>query len=237
MVTFASITNTGGRAVNEDSVRACEKDGRHLFALADGLGGHGGGEVASQYAVETCDQVFQAGGGLEDCFWAAQNGLLEEQARMGASDEMKTTLALLRLDGDMARWGHVGDSRVYRFSGSQLAARTLDHSVPQMLVMSGELREKQIRRHEDRNRLLRVLGIEWNSPKFELSGETPLTPGDSYLLCSDGFWDWIVEKQMLRLLKQSQSPEQWLTRMEAEVLKHGRGHDMDNYSAIAVFVR
>ena len=237
MITFAHTTKTGDRDINEDSVSVQVADDRYLFVLADGLGGHGHGEVASKLAAEKCAAVFLAGGGLDECFWSAQNGLLEEQRRLGTPDEMKTTLTLLHIDKDKVCWGHVGDSRIYHFSKGKLAARTLDHSVPQMLVISGEIREKAIRGHEDRNRLLRVLGIEWDSPKFELSEEMPLTPGDSFLLCSDGFWEWIVEKQMLRFLKQSPTPEQWLSLMDAEVLENGSGKNMDNYSAIAVFVR
>jgi len=237
MITYASITKTGDRMVNEDSVSTSAAGDSYLFALADGLGGHGLGEVASKFVTDTCADVFRAGGGLEECFLNSQNGLLEQQSQRGNHDELKTTLALLSIKENRVCWGHVGDSRIYRFTKNKLAARTLDHSVPQMLVMSGEIREKAIRHHEDRNRLLRVLGVEWENPKYALSDEVALQLADSFLLCSDGFWEWIVEKEMIRLLKASASPEQWLSLMEAKALKNGQGKDMDNYSAIAVFAR
>ena len=236
MITYASITKTGNRAVNEDSVYAFEADHRYIFALADGLGGHGRGEIASKLVINQCVEVFRADGTLEDCFLAAQNSLLEEQERHNATGEMKTTLTLLTIEGNEAYWGHVGDSRLYYFSKGKLTGRTFDHSVPQMLVMAGEIREKDIRHHYDRNRLLRVMGVEWDGQMFEMSKKTLIQPGDSFLLCSDGFWEWIVEKRILRLLKSSDNPELWLSLMESEILKNSKGKDMDNYSAIAVFI-
>ena len=237
MVTFAYISKTGSREINEDSICARSENDRSFFALADGLGGHDRGEVASSIAVEKSSETFLSGSGLDECFWNAQNSILDEQGKTGAFDEMKTTLSLLRIEQDKAQWGHVGDSRIYHFSDGKLVGRTLDHSVPQMLVLSKEIKDKKIRNHPDRNRLLRVLGIEWESPRFELSDETIVASGDSFLMCSDGFWELIVEKQMMRCLKQSATPEQWLGQMEEIVQKAGAGKDMDNYSAIAVFIR
>ena len=237
MVKFATITKTGDRLDNEDSVFVYEEGRRGIYALADGLGGHGRGEVASKLVIKRSYEVFREGGSLEDCFWAAQNSLLEEQSRLNASGEMKTTLTLLTIEGDEVRWGHVGDSRIYNFANGKLVGRTIDHSVPQMLAMAGEIREKDIRRHEDRNRLLRVMGTEWDNQAFVTTEKTKVLSGDSYLLCSDGFWEWVVEKQMTRLLGSSETPGQWLELMEAEALKNGAGKNMDNYSAVAVFVR
>jgi serine/threonine protein phosphatase PrpC len=131
----------------------------------------------------------------------------------------------------------VGDSRLYRFVNRKNVSRTLDHSVPQMLVLTGEIKEKDIRGHEDRNRLTRVMGMEWSGPKYELGGGMPLTGNETYLLCSDGFWEWITEREMERLLKESDDPETWIEKMEAEIVKNGRNAHMDNYSAIAVYVR
>ena len=237
MITYASLTKPGDRAVNEDSVFVYGEGDRSLFALADGLGGHGRGEVASKLVIKRCFEVFKDNGTPEQCFWEAQKSLLEEQERLRASGEMKTTLTLVVTNGNTAQWGHIGDSRIYRFYDDKLVGRTIDHSVPQMLVMAGQIREKDIRHHEDRNRLLRVMGTEWDNQAFELSEETKLRSGDSFLLCSDGFWEWIVEKQMCKLLKIAGNPEKWLSLMETEVLKNGTGKNMDNYSAVAVSVR
>jgi serine/threonine protein phosphatase PrpC len=237
MITYGAISKIGDRGNNEDSVDICAGNGGYLFALADGLGGHGQGEVASKIAVEQAAAAFQdSGGDLTRCFSRAQEHILAEQKRRQVVNEIKTTLVCLRIVGAAARWGHVGDSRLYYFSKCKLIRRSLDHSVSQALAAAGEMKEKDIRRHEDRNRLLRVVGIEWDSPRYELSEEVAINKGDAFLLCSDGFWEWIEDKAMVKAMKKAGTPEQWLGLMEEEVLRNGRGHDMDNYSAIAVFV-
>ena len=236
-IVFATFSDRGNREYNEDSLAFLCDGATGFFVLADGLGGHGRGEVASKIAVEKSAETHFSGGGLDECFLSAQNSIIDEQRKAGAFDEMKTTLCLLCIYNDKAQWGHVGDSRIYHFRDGRLIARTMDHSVPQMLVLSGEIKEKAIRNHPDRNRLLRVLGVEWETPRYELADETSVAAGDSFLLCSDGFWELIVEKQMMRCLKQSATPEQWLSQMEAAVLESGAGTNMDNYSAIAVYIR
>lgn len=241
MVSYAELSKDGGRPVNEDAVAVRESGGRMFFVLADGLGGHGAGEVASQIAVQKSVQAFEEGLPPDEllpaAIIAAQNALIEEQRRVGRMEDIKTTITLLLLWDGKARWAHVGDSRVYRFAGHKPAERTLDHSVPQMLVSQGEIRERDIRFHEDRNRLTRVLGMEWDAPRYAASEETPVAAPAAFLMCSDGFWELIDEKDMGRQLKKSAAPAEWLQRMEEIVLQNGRGKRMDNYSAIAVFIR
>jgi serine/threonine protein phosphatase PrpC len=240
VIEFAILSKAGDRNINEDYVGNSQKDGKQLFCLADGLGGHGKGEVASELVVTHALAAFAAGDSenlLSACFAQAQERLLAEQIKENAKNEMKTTLALLLIQEDRASWGHVGDSRVYLFRKHKVLTRTLDHSVPQMLVATGEIKEKDIRFHEDRNRLIRVMGMEWNVPRYELSAETPLQAGDALLLCSDGFWEWLDEKEMSKSLKKAPTPDAWLGEMEMAVLTNGRGKNMDNYSAIAVLVK
>jgi serine/threonine protein phosphatase PrpC len=242
-ISYASVSDVGSRKNNEDSIAWGVDDpgadgARAYFALADGLGGHGAGEVASKIAVEEAEKAFKAGqSDLAEFFLNGQDRILETQRLQDATNAMKTTLVCLLLNGDTAQWGHVGDSRLYLFSGDKLVSRTLDHSVPQMLVATGEIRERDIRHHEDRNRLIRVMGVEWSSPKFELSAERELTSKDSFLLCSDGFWEYIEEKDMQRLLRRSESAEQWLEAMLKIAAKNARDEKRDNFSALAVFIR
>ena len=98
------------------------------------------------------------------------------------------------------QWGHVGDSRLYYFKNGRIVKRTLDHSVPQMLVAAGEIDEKEIRHHPDRNRLVRVMGMEWDEPKYQVSEPMPEEPGQAFLLCSDGFWENIEEEQIIEFV-------------------------------------
>lgn len=238
---FMIFTDQGDRDKNEDSVRQAEKNGVRCFVLCDGLGGHGKGELASQYVAnfvrayflqcESVDEFFS------DVLDKAQAGLMEEQRKLGAQFEMKTTATLLLIYGNKYRYAHVGDSRIYHFRKNKVLTRTLDHSVPQMLALAGEIKEKQIRSHPDRNRLLRVMGIDWDSPRYETCDEGELKDGDAFLLCSDGFWEPITEKEMCKALKTAPNAEAWVDKMKDIVLKNGAGTNMDNFSAAAVIYK
>ena len=242
MITYKLLTNKGERSINEDSIGVARNKDLYCFILADGLGGHGGGDLASASAVKTIQDYFSQNGEIsqqcmENCIIQAQNKLLEVQERMNKTNEMKTTLVVLIMNEKKALWGHVGDSRLYHFFGKKQWIRTRDHSVPQMLVELGEIKESEIRGHEDRNRVLNVLGTEWDMPQYEIDPPIMLTGGkDAFLLCTDGFWELIDEKMMLKTLKHASDMERWLLKMEEYLWKTGRGSNMDNYSAIAIRV-
>ena len=239
MLTYKITTHQGNRDHNEDSAACFEADGNYCFIVADGLGGHGKGEVASQKVVEVFEHEFNTKNEnneefLNRAFQNAQSEILALQQAQGDKMGIKTTAVCLSIIEEKCQWGHIGDSRLYIFYKNKIKSRTLDHSVPQMLALSGEIKDKHIPHHPDRNRLLRVIGIEWDSPRYELSDEIPITDCQAFLLCTDGFWELIQPKKMSRYLKKSNSAEEWLKLMTAEVEKNGKGHEMDNYTAIAV---
>lgn len=239
MITYKLYSNIGKRHTNEDSVGEWHNDDRYCFVLADGLGGHGGGEFASAIAVETALKLFEneyEDSFMDRCFIETQKNVLEEQKKRGELSDMKTTMVTLVLDNGKAMWGHIGDSRLYQFKRNKVVRRTLDHSVPQMLVNTGEIKEKDIRGHEDRNRLLRVIGSPWNKHTYELSDTYIYKKCQAFLMCTDGFWELIDEKTMMKLLKQASTVEDWMDMMVAEVNKNGEGTNMDNNSAIAVWI-
>lgn len=240
MITYTVFTDRGGREVNEDSARVFEKDGKKCLVLCDGLGGHGKGEVASALVVEAVGQIFNSAQKIDEdflrsAFQLSQEALIDEQIRQDAKTDMKTTAVAMYIDGNKVQWGHVGDSRLYAFAKNKVKLRTLDHSVPQMLVFAREIKEKQIRNHPDRNRLLRVMGIEWEKPMYELAEQTQLEKYQAFLLCSDGFWELIDEKQMCKLLKNSSTVEEWMQAMVEVIKQNGIGKNKDNYTAIALW--
>ncbi|MEI3171289.1 MAG: protein phosphatase 2C domain-containing protein [Lachnospiraceae bacterium] len=236
-ITYGMLTNKGERAVNEDFLDVSITPERLAFILCDGLGGHGNGDIASRFVTEQVKAALEQKKTVEESIQHAQDALLEKQIAEHAGNSMKTTVTCLALAGDQARFAHVGDSRVYYFEKTKYMLRSQDHSVPQMLVNRGDIKEKDIRHHEDRSRLLRVMGTEWDRPKYQVVEGIKLTKRSSFLLCSDGFWELIDEKQMSKTLKKADSPQQWLAAMEEIILANGKGTNMDNYSAIAVFVR
>ena len=231
------LTDKGNRKINEDACGVLIKESFYLYVLCDGLGGHGNGDVASQYVVERIKDYADERKSIEESIMLAQQDLLELQHERNLESSMKTTLACLVIENNLAKFAYVGDSRIYYFEKGKYRLRSKDHSIPQMLVNSGVIKEKDIRHHEDRSRLLRVMGTEWNEPKYQVVQDIEVTNNTSFLLCSDGFWECIDEKSMSKTLKKVSSPKEWLENMESIVLKNGEGTNMDNYSAIAVFVR
>lgn len=239
MLNYATLTNIGSREVNEDAVGAFEKDGRYGFIVCDGLGGHGMGDVASQCVRDVFADQFNKTDDMVNfvgrTLMYAQQVLLEEQKARHAGHKMKTTAVAMVTDDRKAYIGHIGDSRLYIFRRNQVKTRTLDHSIPQMLVLSRQIKEKEIRHHPDRNIVLRVMGIEWEEPMYELMEPIDLKKCQAFLLCTDGFWELIEENEMCALLKKAETPEEWLAKMEDIVRSQGMGKNMDNYSAIAVW--
>lgn len=238
-ITYAISTFPGDREPNEDFAAAEYSGGRYCFTIADGLGGHGRGEAASRLVCETAQHCFKEHDmcSIETMFEEAQEKLLQKQREENAADAMKTTLNVLVVGGDCIRGGHVGDTRSYYFKKSKLVWRTKDHSVPQMMVSMGEIKEKDIRHHVDRNRLLRVMGIEWNKPQYVLSNEVKPGRDQAFLMCTDGFWEYIEDRDMEKCLKKAADVQGWLDAMNAIVRQNGKGSNMDNYTAIAVWIR
>ena len=239
MIDYAYATSEGEREINEDSLKIVKKDeNNYCFLLADGLGGHGLGDAASRTAVNNSEEIYLAYPEDENIismlFESAQRRVLFEQEERRARSAMKTTLSVLTVSGKTARWGHIGDTRVYCFKPDGTYTRTLDHSVPQMLVDMGRISEDQIRYHPDRNRLLRVIGEEWSALSYQVAEPVELCSGTAFLLCSDGFWEHITENEMISALRPSASAEEWLEKMRSVVTANGKGRDADNYSAIAV---
>lgn len=235
----AIFTNVGDRQINEDSVGVFQNGENNCYILCDGLGGHGMGDVASSLVIAVFEDQFHktddAVNFLGQTFTASQDILMAEQNARNAKRKMKTTGVAIVTDDRNAYIGHIGDSRGYVFYKNKVKTRTLDHSIPQMLVLSGEIKEDQIRNHPDRNTLLRVMGVEWDEPIYELMAPIPLKKCQAFLLCSDGFWELIDEKEMCAQLKKADSVREWLDNMIRIVRINGQGKNMDNYSAIAVW--
>lgn len=239
MQTDSCITMIGSYDINEDCITCVHKDDTNLYILADGLGGHQKGEVASRTVVDAMTEYFLNHHCVPDeatvcsLFEKAQDELF----RMNQNDSgggMYTTAVILLINQNDYIIGHVGDSRCYCFQGGKSMQRTIDHSVPQMLALAGDIKEKQIRFHQDRNRLLRVMGTKWEKALYEIDFTGKVRENAAFLLCSDGFWELVDEAHMNKYLKKSMNAEEWLQKMQSEVEKNGSGKRMDNYSAIAI---
>lgn len=240
-IDYSFITDRGDRSVNEDAIGCLKKDESLCFILCDGLGGHGMGDVASNLAVETFENTFSLMKSnkkfLSASFDLAQKNILKKQEELRATQKMKTTAVALAIEKNKSFVGHIGDSRLYLFNDEKMVFRTTDHTVAQMMVLSGEIEESEIRNNPDRNILLKSLGTKWTKPEYEIEKTIRLKKGYSFLLCSDGFWELIDERKMIELLNSTKSARQWLEEMSKIVNTNGTNINMDNYSAIAVWCR
>lgn len=237
---YAKYSDVGSREINEDAVGIYENEKAMCFILCDGLGGHGMGNVASSLVTEVFASQMEQFGNiknfLSESFSASQDILMAEQRSSNARQKMKTTAVACVTDYKKLHIGHIGDSRLYIFYKNKVLTRTLDHSIPQMLAIAKEIDESEIRNHPERNYVLKVLGIDWEDPMFELKKPISVRKCQALLLCSDGFWELIEENEMCRLLEHSESVEEWLDEMRNIVKKNGKDKNMDNNSAIAVWV-
>jgi serine/threonine protein phosphatase PrpC len=121
-----------------------------------------------------------------------------------------------------------------RFQKRGIVEQTEDHSVPQALLKAGEITSDQVPVHCDRNRLLRSVGEHGAVQATFLNAPRDLCPGDAFLLCTNGFWEYVYETEMLADLACSSSPEEWLGRARHRILRRPSG-EYDNYSAVAIF--
>lgn len=196
MLCTASYTDIGGRAENEDSTRQLRLGKEQLcLVVADGLGGHGGGAQASAAAADTICREWDGDADPEALKRLVQRGHEAVTAIQTAQCAMMSTVVALEIAGNRAAWAHVGDSRLYHFVDGRLVFQTKDHSASQIAVFMGEITADQIRFHEDRNRVLRALGQD-GALTVEAAAEA-LCPGrHAFLLCSDGFWEYVLENEM-----------------------------------------
>ncbi len=205
--------------------------------LCDGLGGHGYGDIASKCVTDSLIDSFKNNSDSRSFFETAveqaQVELLKKQESMKLTSAMKTTMVGLQIDGNKARWSHIGDSRLYYFRNGRIRQRTLDHSVPQVLAIAGDIKDSDIRNHPDRSRLLRAMGEQWQNRSYEVSDWNRLLQGDAFLLCSDGFWELITDDEMERTLSETKNVEGWCQCMRKKIESLAR-KSMDNYSAIFV---
>jgi len=237
------LSNIGGRDRNEDACGFWTGDGGCFAVVSDGAGGHGGGDVASKLAVRVILTKFQespecTGEAIDRALKTAHQAIVAQQPTRDELSAMRATAAVLAIDTvhHTAVWGHVGDTRLYCFRNGGIVAQTKDHSVVQKMVDAGYLAQAAIRQSLQRSKLFAALG---HDEEFEATIERtpfPLAIGDAFLLCTDGFWEYVDETTMLATLADVPTPAAWLREMVDDVVRRG-GREQDNFSALAIFCR
>jgi PPM family protein phosphatase len=232
------ITDKGGRSWNEDACGSTVVGTTNCWVVADGLGGHSGGQVASQLAVDAVIESFRRDPAVSSTamnahFQAAHNTILDAQVRDTEVGQMQSTLVILISDGRTAIWGHIGDSRLYHFREGKIVFCTRDHSVSQLKVDTGDLDHDGIRRDIDRNRLLQAAGKKDRFAPTVLEEPKELCRGDAFLLCADGFWEKVAEVEMEIDFVKSKASSDWLANLRRRLIER-LGSNSDNYTIIAV---
>lgn len=198
MIEFGHLTHVGlRREHNEDTYYGDTQLG--LWLVADGMGGHEFGEVASALARDAIVRNIGEGSSLEDAIRAADREIIAQSQRRTEALPMGTTIAAVRIVDNHYKVAWVGDSRVYLWNGS-LKQISQDHSYVQELIDQGAITPEQARTHPHRNVVTQALGVtDPNALKVEaIEGE--LKPGLSLLLCSDGLTEEVDDTQIARIL-------------------------------------
>lgn len=243
-MTFNSyfFSNIGGRDENQDTVAVSETKNCALYIAADGLGGHMGGKEASQSVVNSLLNAWKPAEVTENTEelkqWLfcqielAQESVLELQENEQKS--MKSTVVALVIVGNTAVWANTGDSRLYHLRGGQIAGITEDHSVAYKKFKSGEITRAQINKDGDQSSLLKALG---NPEKWEpdIQG-CKIVPGDSFLLCTDGVWEYLYDNEILIDELKSETAEEWAQLLLLRVIDRV-GLNNDNLSLVTVSIK
>jgi PPM family protein phosphatase len=233
---YAAKSDIGKRVHNEDSFLLPEKSGFPLFfAVADGMGGHAAGAVASSLLIQKLkgfDQSLETDFALErlrEAIERANRSVFEEAEQDRALHGMGTTLVAALLLGDRYIAANVGDSRMYCFDGEILEAVTIDHSLVEQLVRAGAITREEARLHPQRNIITRAVGVstEVDVDLFEREWKS----GDILVLCSDGLHGAVKEADLIRTLSDDLSLEGMCDQLVSLALEQG---GTDNVTVVLI---
>jgi serine/threonine protein phosphatase PrpC len=221
------------REINEDSFVCIPP----LFAVADGMGGHVAGEIASRLAIDTISKYFAAHKGVFDFEILLRQSISEAnslvytmaQSQSGYAG-MGTTVTVAYVNGSKIYWGHVGDSRLYLVRGENLIQITDDHSLVGELTRSGTISPQEALIHPQRNILTRAVGTA-EYVKVD-TGITEWLPGEQFLLCTDGLTNLVRDEDIYHTIKSGALNQEEIVMSLITLANHGGG--VDNITAILV---
>ena len=222
MKVFA-ITDIGRvRPINEDSYYAPE-EGERFCAVADGMGGHNAGEVASALAIQVFSQNMR---GVDPITAEAMHAAVEQaneavyQAALENAEMsgMGTTFSALAVQDDTVYLAHVGDSRIYLVRNGAIMQLTTDHTLVEQMVQKGMITPREARVHPRRNIITRALGTD-ASVEIDIL-QVAVCPGDAFFLCSDGMTNFVEEREILEAASGEGDWQQKLERLLSIALEN-----------------
>lgn len=237
------ISNRGGRNYNEDACGHWQSAQQLCCVLADGAGGHGGGDVAAQLVVKqllhaVAESPLSTALQLKNMVRDVNDVVIGHRAP-GPTQNMHTTLVCLVIDAvdHAAHWAHAGDSRLYWFRDGSVLWRTRDHSLVQSLVDAGLWESDNLKQHPRGNELVSALGINPDDLDVSVSKEpAAVKAGDVFLLCTDGFWEYLDDAALVQSLVLADTPHAWLADLTARIVAATRAvKSHDNFTAMTVW--
>lgn len=220
------------RETNEDSYIA---EPPHLFVVADGMGGHVAGEIASQLASTTVRRYIQENIGdinleglLQQAIDQANTAVYQLAQSKEEFNGMGTTVIAVYVDGDFVHWGHVGDSRIYLLRNGELSQITNDHSLVFELVQSGNITREEAKNHPKRNMLTRAVGTS-SLIKID-TGVIRWEPEDIILMCTDGLTNMVSEQDIYKFINDPQGD--FYSILENLVIQAKNAGGFDNITTI-----
>ena len=239
--TIYQNSRQGQRPYNEDRLAYSYSKDSVLLVLADGMGGHRHGEIAAQLAIETLTDSFQRlakpslnnpAKFLTDHIQQVHDMIENVTQIKGLSESPRTTIVVAIIQRGYLYCAHAGDSRLYHFRGNHLLFRTEDHSIVQSMYSRGVITKEDMATHPYKNKIHNCIGGK-DAPKIDLSNRIELIEGDTILLCTDGLWGCLNDKEIRSILHKhhdvTEATDLLMDAAEAAADKNG-----DNLSAITL---
>lgn len=245
VLSIAQLSHAGGRQVNQDAWNSAQQGDLTCAVVSDGVGGCHGGEIASKIVVQSVIERFLQEVSFDSCALRsyidhAVAQLTNGQLQTPMLKDMSATVTVLLIDekNRAALWAHMGDTRLYFFRRGKLHKVTKDHSLIQQFVDAGHCSAEQLRSHPRRSILYAAVGVEGSAAAEVTEAVMTVQAGDAFLLCTDGFWEWIDESEMEQAAMRACSAQEWLNCMHAIVEKNGSASTAprDNCTAMTIYV-
>ncbi len=232
------VTQKGGREINEDYVEKARVKGILCVVVADGLGGHNGGEIASRLAVDTILESFKnepvfSQEYLEKYINNAKDAIVKTAMNDPELLHMSSTVVVLMIKGRRAIWANVGDSRVYKLSNGEISEITEDHSLAFLDFMRGDIEYGDIRKSPNQNKLTSAIGVAMDGINFAQS--SGINASVSFLMCTDGWWEYVTEEEMENTAKNAPNARAWLEEM-IKIRDEKAPSGSDNYTAAVIMI-
>lgn len=229
-ITVGHSTHTGIKRDHNEDTYGVNTD-LNLFLVADGMGGHDHGEIASALARDNIIYSIHHGESLEQAIRTANQEIINSSLEKPSDLPMGTTVALLQLNGQDYQCAWVGDSRVYMLRDHKLTGISSDHSYVQELLAQNLITAEQARSHPHRNVVTQALGVTDNSEIKVSITDGKYQRGDKFLLCSDGLTEEVDDPSIEQIMDKDLHPKEIVDQLMIQALEHGGS---DNITILVV---